>query len=321
MRAHSRSLALLGSRSDQGPIGKIGHRNRTRGQHCRKRSRHAMIEAEASPGRESSVKSSHFRPYLGIQMFCGPGVVAAADACREAAVPTIALVDDDHNILTSLSIALEAQGYQINTYIDGFAALAGFRTEPPDLAIFDVKMPRMDGMETLRRLRQKSDLPVIFLASRDDEMDELISLKMGADDYIRKPFSPRLLLERVKVLLRRALPRDGAAAREAGSKILERGELRMDPERHCCTWKNEPVMLTRTEFLILQALASRPGVVKSRRALTGAAYDNEVYADERTIDSHVKRLRRKFKARDLEFDMIESVYGIGYRFKEVNACR
>jgi two-component system response regulator ChvI len=219
-------------------------------------------------------------------------------------VPTIALVDDDRNILTSLSIALEAEGYQINTYIDGFAALTGFRTEPPDLAILDIKMPRMDG------------IPVIFLTSRADEMDELISLKMGADDYIRKPFSPRLLLERVKVLLRRALPKDRAAAREAGSKVLERGELRMDPERHCCAWKNEPVMLTRTEFLILEALASRPGVVKSRSALMGAAYDDEVYADERTIDSHVKRLRRKFKARDLEFDMVESVYGIGYRFKD-----
>ena len=174
-------------------------------------------------------------------------------------MPPIALVDDDRNILSSPSIALEGQGYRINTYIDGCAALDGFRTEPPDLAILDIKMPRMGGMETLRRLRQKSDLPVIFLTSRDDEMDELISLKMGADDYIRKPFSPRLLVERVKVLLRRALPKDRIVAREAGSKVLERGELRMDPERHSCTWKNEPVMLTLTEFLMLQALASRPG--------------------------------------------------------------
>ena len=211
--------------------------------------------------------------------FAGGAVVAAADACREAAVPTIALVDDDRNILTSLSIALETQGYRINTYSDGFAALDGFRPEPPDLAILDVKMPRMGGLETLRRLRQKSDLPVILLTSRDHEMDELISLKMGADDYIRKPFSPPLLLERVKVLLRRTLPKDRAAAREAGNKVLERGELRMDPERHCCTWKNEPVMLTLTEFLILQALASRPGVVKSRSALMDAAYEDEVDAD------------------------------------------
>ena len=236
-------------------------------------------------------------------------------------MPTIALVDDDRNILTSLSIAFEVQGYRVNTYTDGFAALDGFQTEPPDLAILDIKMPRIDGMETLRRLRQKSDLPVIFLTSKEEEMDELIGLKMGADDYIRKPFSPRLLLERVKVLLRRASPKDRDAAKEAGSKVLERGELRMDPERHSCTWKNKPVMLTLTEFLVLQALASRPGVVKSRSALIGAACDDEAYVDERTIDSHMKRLRRKFKARDLEFDMVESVYGIGYRFKQVTACR
>jgi two-component system, OmpR family, response regulator ChvI len=260
--------------------------------------------------RHTSARTSAFK-------FRHRAFVAAADAYREAAIPTIALVDDDRNILTSLSIALEAQGYRINTYTDGFAALNGFRTEPPDLAILDIKMPRMDGMETLRRLRQKSDLPVIFLTSKDEEIDELVGLKMGADDYIRKPFSSRLLLERVKVLLRRGLPKDRAAVREAGSKVLERGELRMDPERHSCTWKNEPVMLTLTEFLILQALASRPGVVKSRHALIGAAYDDEVYVDERTIDSHMKRLRRKFKSRDAEFDMVESVYDIGYRFKEV----
>ena len=178
-------------------------------------------------------------------------------------------------------------------------------------------MPRMDGMETLRRLRQKSDLPVIFLTSKEEEMDELFGLKMGTDDFIRKPFSHRLLVERVKVLLRRATPKDGAPAREAGSNVLERGQLRIDPERHSCTWKNEPVTLTVTEFLILQALASRPGVVKSRNALMDAAYNDEVYVDDRIIDSHIKRLRRKFKASDVEFDMVETLYGIGYRFKEV----
>ena len=164
---------------------------------------------------------------------------------------TIALVDDDHNILTSVSIALEAEGYRINTYSDGVSALDGFQTAPPDLAILDIKMPRMDGIETLRRLREKSDLPVIFLTSKDEEMDELVGLKMGADDFIRKPFSHRLLVERIKVLLRRATPKDGAPAKEAGSNVLERGRLRMDPERHSCTWKNEPVTLTVTEFLIL----------------------------------------------------------------------
>jgi two-component system response regulator ChvI len=231
-------------------------------------------------------------------------------------MPTIALVDDDRNILTSVSIALEAEGYRINTYTDGVSALVGFQTAPPDLAILDIKMPRMDGMETLRRLRQKSDLPVIFLTSKEEDMDELFGLKMGADDFIRKPFSHRLLIERIKVLLRRARPKDGAPAMEAGSNVLERGELRIDPERHTCTWKNEPVTLTVTEFLILQALASRPGVVKSRNALMDAAYDEDVYVDDRTIDSHIKRLRRKFKGRDREFDMVETLHGIGYRFKE-----
>jgi two-component system response regulator ChvI len=231
-------------------------------------------------------------------------------------MPTIALVDDDRNILTSVSIALEVEGYRITTYTDGASALDGFKTAPPDLAILDIKMPRMDGMETLRRLRQKSDLPVIFLTSKDEEIDELFGLKMGADDFIRKPFSQRLLVERVKAVLRRPSPKDGSMPKEADSKVLERGQLRMDPERHACTWKNEPVTLTVTEFLILQALASRPGVVKSRNALMDAAYDDQVYVDDRTIDSHVKRLRKKFKARDTEFDMIETLYGVGYRFKE-----
>ena len=231
-------------------------------------------------------------------------------------MPTIALVDDDRNILTSVSIALEAEGYKIDTYSDGASALDGFRTTPPDLAILDIKMPRMDGMETLRRLRQKSDLPVIFLTSKEEEMDERFGLKMGADDFIRKPFSHRLLVERVKVVLRRTTSRDGAPAKEASSNVLERGELRIDPERHTCTWKNAPVTLTVTEFLILQALASRPGVVKSRNALMDAAYDEDIYVDDRTIDSHIKRLRRKFKARDVEFDGVETLYGIGYRFKE-----
>jgi two-component system, OmpR family, response regulator ChvI len=231
-------------------------------------------------------------------------------------MPTIALVDDDRNILTSVSIALEAEGYRIMTYTDGASALDGFKTSPPDLAILDIKMPRMDGMETLRRLRQKSDMPVIFLTSKDEEIDELFGLKMGADDFIRKPFSQRLLVERVKAVLRRAIPKDQQAVKEIDAKVLERGLLRMDPERHTCTWKGDPVTLTVTEFLILQALASRPGVVKSRNALMDAAYDDQVYVDDRTIDSHIKRLRKKFKVVDDAFDMIETLYGVGYRFKE-----
>ncbi|MGQ3673578.1 response regulator transcription factor [Xanthobacter sp. TB0136] len=233
-------------------------------------------------------------------------------------MPTIALVDDDRNILTSVSIALEAEGYRIETYTDGASALEGFKTNPPDMAIFDIKMPRMDGMELLRRVRQKTDMPVIFLTSKDEEIDELFGLKMGADDFIKKPFSQRLLVERVKAVLRRSGVRDGTTpVRETDSaKVLERGNLRMDPERHTCTWNGAPVTLTVTEFLILQALAQRPGVVKSRNALMDAAYDDQVYVDDRTIDSHIKRLRKKFKVVDDNFEMIETLYGVGYRFKE-----
>ena len=233
-------------------------------------------------------------------------------------MPTIALVDDDCNILTSVSILLEAEGYRTKTYTDGASALDGFKTSPPDLAILDIKMPRMDGMETLRRLRQKSDMPVIFLTSKGEEIDELFGLKMSADDFIRKPFSRHLLIERVKAILRRSSPMDGRAPKEIdAAKVLERGMLRMDPERHTCRWKNEPVTLTVTEFFILQALASRPGVVKSRNALMDDAYGDEVDVDGRAIDSHIKRLRKKFWEKDQAFDLIETLYGVGYRFKEM----
>jgi two-component system response regulator ChvI len=232
-------------------------------------------------------------------------------------MPTIALVDDDRNILTSVSMALEAEGYHVQTYTDGASALAGLTANPPDVAVFDIKMPRMDGMELLRRLRQKSDLPVIFLTSKDDEIDELFGLKMGADDYIRKPFSQRLLVERVKAVLRRVQPKvEGVAAEGNEKAVLERGKLVLDPERHSCTWDGKPVVLTVTEFLILQALAQRPGYVKSRDSLMDAAYDDQVYVDDRTIDSHIKRLRKKFKEADDDFDAIETLYGVGYRYRE-----
>ena len=237
-------------------------------------------------------------------------------------MPKIALVDDDRNILTSVSMTLEAEGYQVDTYTDGASGLEGLTTDRPDLAILDIKMPRMDGMELLRRLRQKTDLPVIFLTSKDEEIDELFGLKMGADDFITKPFSQRLLVERVKAILRRVTPREGAApgttadADTRARPVLERGALVMDEERHTCSWKGQRVTLTVTEFLILQSLAQRPGVVKSRNALMDAAYDDQVYVDDRTIDSHIKRLRKKFKVVDDDFDMIETLYGVGYRFKE-----
>jgi len=232
----------------------------------------------------------------------------------------IALVDDDKNILASVSMLLEQEGYHVRTFSDGAAALTALTTTPPDLAILDIKMPRMDGLELLRRLRQAQDLPVIFLTSKDEEIDELMGLNAGADDYIRKPFSQRLLLERVRAVLRRAegkgaaAPANGEAAKK---EALTRGKLALDPQRHECTWDGKPVRLTVTEFLILQALAQRPGFVKSRDSLMDAAYDDQVYVDDRTIDSHIKRLRKKFKGTDDDFDMIETLYGVGYRFKEM----
>ena len=229
---------------------------------------------------------------------------------------TIALVDDDRNIVKSLRLALEGEGYKVMTYSDGVAALEGLTENPPDLAVLDIKMPRMDGMELLRHIRQKSDLPVIFLTSKDDEIDELFGLKMGADDYISKPFQQRLLFERIKAILRRTKARETSAAGADQAALLERGKLKLDPERHTCIWDGRDITLTVTEFLILQALAQRPGVVKSRDALMDAAYDDRVYVDDRTIDSHIKRLRKKFKVADQSFDVIETLYGVGYRFKE-----
>ena len=230
----------------------------------------------------------------------------------------IALVDDDRNILTSVSMAMEAEGYEVRCYTDGAAALAALTSQPPDLAVLDIKMPRMDGMELLRRLRQQSDLPVIFLTSKDEEIDEVLGLRMGADDYVRKPFSQRLLVERVRaVLRRREAAAQGDAERAEADRAITRGKLSLDPLRHSCLWNDEPVTLTVTEFLILQALAQRPGFVKSRDNLMDAAYDDQVYVDDRTIDSHIKRIRKKFRQVDDSFASIETLYGVGYRYKEV----
>jgi len=233
----------------------------------------------------------------------------------------IALVDDDKNILASVSMLLEQEGYHVRTFSDGAAALTALTTTAPDLAVLDIKMPRMDGLELLRRLRQANpELPVIFLTSKDEEIDELMGLNAGADDYIRKPFSQRLLLERVRAVLRRAEGRGMAAVPAAGDaakkEALVRGKLALDPQRHECTWDGKPVRLTVTEFLILQALAQRPGFVKSRDSLMDAAYDDQVYVDDRTIDSHIKRLRKKFKVVADDFDAIETLYGVGYRYRE-----
>ncbi len=230
---------------------------------------------------------------------------------------TIALVDDDRNILTSVSIALQAEGFLTRVYSDGEAALKALADNPPDLAIFDIKMPRMDGLELLRRLRERQSTPVIFLTSKDDELDEALGLAMGADDYIAKPFSQRLLIARIRAILRRAEPLQPAGAGgEPTAETLVRGRLAMDPARHRVLWDNEPVTLTVTEFLILETLAQRPGVVKTRNQLMDAAYQDDIYVDDRTIDSHIKRVRRKFRGVDPQFDAIETLYGAGYRFSE-----
>ncbi|HEV2748854.1 MAG TPA: response regulator transcription factor [Allosphingosinicella sp.] len=231
---------------------------------------------------------------------------------------TIALVDDDRNILTSVSIALQAEGFVTRVYSDGETALKALVDNPPDLAVLDVKMPRMDGMELLRRLRERSALPVIFLTSKDDELDEALGLAMGADDYIAKPFSQRLLIARIRAILRRAEMRAAPLAEQPEEEPAQivRGRLAMDPARHRVSWDGKDVTLTVTEFMILEALAQRPGVVKSRNQLMDVAYQDDIYVDDRTIDSHIKRLRRKFRAVDGEFGAIETLYGVGYRFAE-----
>ncbi len=252
---------------------------------------------------------------------CCVGIVPlwlCSDDKNEAAAmtATIALVDDDRNILTSVSIALQAEGFATRLYSDGESALRALTDNPPQLGVFDIKMPRMDGLELLRRLRLVSDLPVIFLTSKDDEIDEALGLSLGADDYIAKPFSQRLLIARIKAILRRTDIRQVQPGSEPDepSNTLERGRLMMDPDRHRVWWDGEGVALTVTEFLILEALAARPDVVKSRNQLMDAAYQDDVYVDDRTIDSHIKRLRRKFRQVDPQFDGIDTLYGAGYRF-------
>lgn len=229
---------------------------------------------------------------------------------------TIALVDDDRNILASVQMTLEAEGFAVRTYTDGESALQALLTKPVDLAVLDIKMPRMDGMELLQKLRARSAIPVIFLTSKDDELDELMGLRLGADDYITKPFSQRLLLERIRALLRRHESTRAEAAGAIPASVLTRGDLTLDETKHQCLWKGLDIQLTVTEFLLVKALAQRPGMVKSRDQLIDAAYGENVYVDDRTIDSHVKRLRKKFRNVDGDFDQIETLYGIGYRYKD-----
>lgn len=229
----------------------------------------------------------------------------------------IALVDDDRNILTSVKMTLEGEGFEIDTYSDGQSALEAFYRKQPDIVVLDIKMPRMDGMDLLQKMRPKISSPVIFLTSKDDEIDEVLGLRMGADDYIIKPFSQRLLVARIRALLRRqAQFSDSLVVGEKGRHLLERGALTMDPMRHAVTWKDSEISLTVTEFVLLQALAQRPGFVKSRDQLMDVAYDDQIYVDDRTIDSHIKRLRKKMRAVDSQFSCIETLYGIGYRYSD-----
>ena len=230
----------------------------------------------------------------------------------------IALVEDDRNILTSVSIALESEGFSVDTYTDGDDALRGLSQKPADLAILDIKMPRMDGMELLLKIRKKSVMPIIFLTSKDDEVDELLGLRMGADDYIKKPFSQRLLIERIKALLRRRELDENANNGDDKNNAIFRDNLMMDQSRHECTWKGDPLYLTVTEFLLLKSLAYRPGLVKNRDQLIDTAYGENIYVDDRTIDSHIKRLRKKFRAIDPNFSQIETLYGVGYRYNRSN---
>ena len=228
---------------------------------------------------------------------------------------TIALVDDDQNILTSVSMALETENFNVQTFKDGEQALQQFKINPPDLAVLDIKMPRMDGIELLTKIRHMSSMPVIFLTSKDDEVDEILGLGLGADDYITKPFSQRLLLARIRALLRRNDNSKNSDQLDPKTDVL-RGDLLLDKARHLCQWKGSNIDLTVTEFLLLLTLATRPGHVKNRDQLMDAAYGETIYVDDRTIDSHIKRLRKKFKAADTSFNYIETLYGIGYRYRE-----
>jgi two-component system, OmpR family, response regulator ChvI len=231
-------------------------------------------------------------------------------------VPTIAVVDDDGDVLTLVKEVLETEGYDVLLYVNGRMALDAFESDSPDLVISDIRMPHMDGIELLRRVRQKSAVPIIFLTGRQNEIDELLGLRVGADDYVRKPFSPRILVERVRTVLRRFSDAHAAGGGEPGGGVIDRGHLRLDKERHICTWRDNKVVLTVTEFRLLETLATRPGVIKSRDALKDAAYGDQGNVDDRTIDSHIKRLRKKFRTVDDTFDRIESLYGVGYQFKE-----
>ena len=230
---------------------------------------------------------------------------------------TIALVDDESSIRTSVSLALETEGFKVDVFQNGIEALEALESKTYDLGLFDIKMPKMDGNELLEKVRSSriehlKEMPIIFLTSKDQEQDEIIGLRMGAADYITKPFSQKLLIERIRAVLRRSSLKNS----DVSDKVIQRNNLYLDPDRHLCKWKGLEVKLTVTEFLILNSLAFRPGLVKSRDQLIDTAYGETIYVDDRTIDSHIKRMRRKFRFFDKTFDHIETLYGVGYRYKD-----
>ena len=227
--------------------------------------------------------------------------------------PKIALVDDDRNIATSVMLALQAEGFDVVAFHDGEEGYNGILATNPDLCVLDVKMPRMDGMELLTKLREISNIPAIFLTSKDDEVDQVLGLRLGADDYITKPFSQRLLIERIRTVLRR---NNRSSATPAEENRIIRGFMILDEDRHDCRWKDSDVNLTVTEYLMVKSLVLNPGHVKSRDQLINDAYGENIYVDDRTVDTHIKRIRKKFRDCDSQFDSIETLYGVGYRYKE-----
>ena len=235
---------------------------------------------------------------------------------------SIALVDDEQSILASVSLALEAEGYEVDTFHNGLEALNALEKNNYDLGLFDIKMPKMDGNELLSKVRnsKKNDLkemPIIFLTSKDQEQDEIIGLRMGAADYIKKPFSQKLLNERIRTVLRVYKNRKNNNSFSAETKSnLKKGSLELDELKQLCFWKNQIIELTVAEFNLIKSLAKYPGVVKDRNQLMDSMYGDSVYVDDRTIDSHIKRLRKKFKSYDPLFDQIRTRYGSGYSWRE-----
>ena len=236
--------------------------------------------------------------------------------------PSITLVDDDQNITSSLKMTLEAEGFDVAVYHDGEAGFEALQKDPPHVAVLDIKMPRMDGLELLQKLRsQDYNQPIIMLTSKDDEVDELMGFRLWADDYITKPFSQKLLIARLRALIKRhELSSSNSAEKKTDlPEKIERGDLVLDDSRHLCAWQGRPLNLTVTEYLLLKTLVAHPGHVKTRDQLMDTAYGDNIYVDDRTIDSHIKRIRKKFKNLDSSFDRIETLYGVGYKYRDDNA--